>query len=190
MGQIRPRSKAGLATHDVIFTITLNHDATNLANDTYTVDMSGTIDNGSGVTFNDLSGGEAGNPPFKLIESTSADNLELLFTPIDETSINSDADDVGIGSQFIGIAEPDQGLRIDFGDFTRHLNSGGNSDNGFTINQHRASTASNLHRSGSQGQIADVQLKAYDADVGVANQSPINGTAPGGLHDFDMTPCW
>ena len=173
----------------LIFTITLNHDATNLANDTYTVDMSGTVDNGSGVTFNDLSGGEAGNPPFKLIPSTSADNLELLFTPINETSINSDSDDVGVGGQFIRIANPDQGLRIDFGDFTSHPNGGGTSDNGFTIDQHLPVNGFRFTIDQvSIGQIADVQLKAYNANEGVANQSPINGTAPGGQHNFGDDP--
>ena len=138
-----------------------------------------------GVTFSDLSGGEAGNPPFKIIDSASTGDIELLFTPINETSINSDTDDAGVGSQFIIVAEPDQGLRIDFGQFTSHPNSGGTSDDGFTIDEHTSVNGFKFTIDQiSQGTTADVLIKIYDANEGVPNQSPINTDPPGGLHDF------
>ncbi|MGJ0486183.1 MAG: retention module-containing protein [Methylomicrobium sp.] len=96
---------------NTIFTVGIN-DAT----DQYTVTMYGTLDNNSGSSFGNLSGtGEAGNPGFKIVESTTSDKLEILFTPLGAaTSVNSDSDDVAAGSQFIVSGD---GLRIDFGAF-------------------------------------------------------------------------
>ena len=91
------------------------------------------IDNGSGVAFNDLSGGVAGNPPFKLIASSTADNLEMLVTPINETTVNSDSDDIAAGSQFI---EFGTGIRFDFGQFSLQNIGGNSNDDTFTIDQH------------------------------------------------------
>ena len=168
-----------------IFSVTLNLDGDlMLSNDKYTVQIFESIDNGAGVTFTNLDDGQAGNPPFAIISEMGTD-LELLFTPINENSINSDTDDVGVGGQFIDIGNPDQGLRIDFGDFTFHPNGGGPSDNGFTIVDHE--TINNFRFSIDQvsnGTTADVILAAYDANEGSPNQSPINATAPGGMHNF------
>lgn len=171
-------------TAETVFTITLNHNPA--GNDTYTVNMVGTVDNGAGVSFENLAGtGNAGNPPFKIIESTSIDNLQVLFTPINDNTVNSDTDDIGVGGQFIDIANPDQGLRVDFGQFTSHDNGGPKSDDGFTINSHQTVNGFRFTIDQvSNGTTADVLLRTYDADEGAANQSPINGTAPGGLHDF------
>ena len=144
----------------LIYTVQLNQAA-----GTYTVTMAGAIDNGSGVSFNDLSGGDAGNPSFKIVQSTSADNLEILFTPINENTINSDSDDVAAGGQFIDIGNPDKGLRIDFGDFTFHANGGGGNDDRFSIQGH---TTVNGFRftidQVSNGTTADVRLVAINAD--------------------------
>ena len=57
--------------------------------DTYAVTMFDTVDNGSGIAFSNLSGGMAGNPPFKIITEPGV-SLELLFTPINAGSISSD----------------------------------------------------------------------------------------------------
>ena len=97
---------------NTVFTVTID-DTT----DEYTLTMFDTVDNGSGVGFADLSGtGEAGNPGFKIVESSDLDsNLEILFTPLGATSVNSDSDDVAVGSQFIVNGD---GLRVDFGDFS------------------------------------------------------------------------
>ena len=48
----------------LIYTTQLNQ-----GDGTYTFTIEQPIDNGSGAIFNDLSGGVAGNPPFKLIKS-------------------------------------------------------------------------------------------------------------------------
>ena len=168
---------------NTVYTVVINQDGSLTENnDTYTLTMVGTVDNGSGSTFSNLSGGVAGNPPFKIIESTTLDALEMLFTPINAGSVNSDNDDVAVDGQFIDIANPDKGLRIDFGDFTHHPNSGGTSDDGFTINQH---TMVNGFRftidQVSQGTTADVLLKVFDANEGAANQTI-------GAHNFGDDP--
>jgi VCBS repeat-containing protein len=105
-------SEGGVNSGNTVFTVAID-DST----DQYTVNMLGTIDNSSGASFEDLSGtGEAGNPSFKIVESTSGDNLELLFTPLGAaTSVNSDSDDIAAGSQFIVDGD---GLRVDFGRFS------------------------------------------------------------------------
>ena len=105
-------ARTGSSSGPLVLTVTLNHNLE--GSDTYTVTMFDTVDNGSGIAFSDLSGGKAGNQPFKIITEPGV-SLELLFTPINAGSISSDSDDAGIApSQFI---DPYQGLRIDFGDF-------------------------------------------------------------------------
>ncbi len=129
-------TEAGITTANTIYKITINQDGSFVtANDTYTVTMYGTIDNGSGATFANLSGGDAGNPPFKIIPSSTADALEILATPINTNSINSDSDDIAAGSQYIEIHNPDKGIRFDFGGFTKIAGSGSNPDT-FSIDSH------------------------------------------------------
>lgn len=154
----------------LIYSINLNQSA-----GTYSVTMSKPIDNGSGISFGDLSGGQAGNAPFKIVESTSTDNLEMLFTPINAGSVNSDSNDAAVDSQFIDIANPDKGLRIDFGDFTFQANGGGTSDDRFVMNNH--STVNGFRFKIDQisgGTSADITLRAYDAneDGGVQQLTP------------------
>ena len=83
--------------------------------------------------------------------------LELLFTPINASSVSSDSDDAGIApSQFI---DPGEGLRIDFGEFT-------SGPNGFAITEH--STVNGFQFTIfqiSNGNHADVRLRAVDANV-------------------------
>ena len=172
-----------------IFSVTLNLDGDlNQSNDKYTVKIFEPIDTGAGVTFTNLNDGQPGNPPFAII-GESGTSLELLFTPINEDSINSDNDDVGVGGQFIDIANPDEGLRIDFGDFTFHGNGGGPSNNGFTINDHETVNGFKFTIDQvAQGSTAEIILAAYDAGEGGPNQSPINSSAPGGMHNFNNDP--
>ena len=145
------------------------------ANSEYDYTQYETIDNGSGITFNDLSGGVAGNPPFKLI-TEPGETLELLATPINGGSINSDQDDMGVDSQFIDTtAGTDKGIRIDFGDFTYVPNQGGTADDQFEMESH--STVNGFKFTVvqvSNGTTADIHLVAYDAneDGGVAEQTP------------------
>jgi Ca2+-binding RTX toxin-like protein len=154
-----------VTTANTIYTVTINQDgAFATSNDTYTVTMFGTIDNGSGATFANLSGGQAGNPAFKIIESTTADALELLVTPIGTNTVNSDSDDIAAGSQFIDLANPDQGIRFDFGAFTFNPGAGNNPDT-FTINGHTKVQGFRFSIDQiSNGTTAAVHLTAYDAD--------------------------
>jgi hypothetical protein len=107
-------TEGGVSSANTIFTVVLNDGS-----DNYSVTMFGTIDNGSGSNFTNLTGtGEAGNGSFKIVNSSSADNLELLFTPLGKgTTVNSDADDIGTDGQTI---ENGAGLRIDFGQFSNN----------------------------------------------------------------------
>ena len=158
-------TEGAVTTANTIYTVTINQDgAFAISNDTYTVTMFGTIDNGSGATFANVSGGKAGNPAFKIIESTSADALELLVTPINAGSVNSDSDDIAAGGQFIIIANPDQGIRFDFGAFT--FNAGGSSSNDtFTMDNHTKVQGFRFTIDQiSGGTTAAVHLTAYDAD--------------------------
>jgi VCBS repeat-containing protein len=159
-------SEGAVTTANTIYTVTINQDgAFATSNDTYTVTMFGTIDNGSGSTFANLSGGQAGNPAFKIIESTTADALELLVTPIGTNSVNSDSDDIATGSQFIDIANPDQGIRFDFGAFTFNANGGGTNDDTFTIDNHTKVQGFRFSIDQiSGGTTAAVHLTAYDAN--------------------------
>jgi len=115
---------------NTILTVVIN-DTT----DEYTVTMIGTVDNGSGVGFANLSGtGEAGNGGFKIVTSSTLNSdLEILFTPLGSaTTVNSDSDDVAVGGQFI---EDGDGLRIDFGEFSNNtLGTNTGQDDTFVIN--------------------------------------------------------
>ena len=146
--------RTGSASGPLVFTVTLNHNLG--GSDTYTVTMLDSVDNGSGVIFTDLSGGKAGNAPFKIITQLGA-SLELLFTPINASSVSSDSDDVGIApSQFV---DPGQGLRIDFGDFE-------SDPNGFKIDGHSPVNGFQFTiEQISNGAHADVRLRAVDADL-------------------------
>jgi hypothetical protein len=147
--------RAGSSSGPLVFTVTLNHNLD--GPDTYTVSMIGGVDNGSGVIFTDLSGGKAGNQPFKIITEPSDPNLQLLFTPINASSVSSDSDDAGIApSQFI---DPGQGLRIDFGQFR-------SGSNGFEIANHSPVNGFQFTiEQVANGNHADVLLRAVAADT-------------------------
>ena len=145
-----------------VFTVTINQGTSD-----YTVDLIRTIDNGSGATFNNLSGGVAGNPPFKLVSSANTGaEVELLFTPREagaadaNGSINSDTDDLGVNGQFIDLGF---GVSIDFGNFTYFANGGGTDDDRY---DHVAEGDINGFRFTidqiSNGSTVDVALKAFE----------------------------
>ncbi|TAN50970.1 MAG: type I secretion C-terminal target domain-containing protein [Betaproteobacteria bacterium] len=166
-------AEGDVAATNSVFTLAINQGGA--GNDTYTVTMLGTVDNGSGIEFNDLSGtGPAGNPPWKVVESGVA-GRDLLFTPAGEaTSVNSDADDVGVDSQFIDWAK---GLRIDFADFNvtgKHagLDYSFGPEGHYTVNH--VSFAINQI---SNGAVADVTVKAFDADEDDPVQSTLGDDA-------------
>jgi len=151
------------------------------ANGTYDFILHDEIDNGSGVSFSNLSGGVAGNPPFKLISEPGVD-LELLATPINAGSVNSDEDDIAVDSQFIDIADPDKGIRFDFGDFTYVANDGGTADDQFIIVENETVNGFKFKIDQiSNGSTADIRLRTIDADTdgGVA-ESDVNTGDPTG----------
>ncbi len=118
---------ASTTTANKVFVLELNQDGSfDTANDSYTMTLLKPIDNGSGVTFSNLTGtGPAGNPPWKVVESPAGPNVgkDILFTPMGSaTTVNSDSDDVAVGSQFIGFND---GLRIDFADMEIITNAQG-----------------------------------------------------------------
>ena len=94
----------------VVFTMTLQPGS-----DTYQFDLFQHIDDGSGVTFTDLSGGQAGLKQWLRVEDPVAggvDNDILITTFADPAGVvNSDADDIGVNNQSI---DNGQGLRLDF----------------------------------------------------------------------------
>ena len=154
---------------ELIFTVQINQ-----ADGDYTFTLAQTIDDGSGVDFADLSG-EAGNPAYKLIQSSTPDPLELLVTPIGNTTVNSDEDDIATGSQFI---EFNDGIRFDFGQFTNHANGPGPNDDRFTIDSHDTVNGFRFTIDQiSNGSVVDFLVTAIDADEdGNAQQLNIDPT--------------
>ncbi|MBU1212897.1 MAG: VWA domain-containing protein, partial [Alphaproteobacteria bacterium] len=152
-----------------IFTVELLTDGNiALANDEYKVTIHQPIDNGGGITFNNLTGtGPAGSEIFKIVDS--GQGLEVLLTPGDITSdtdltggtINSDNDDIGISDQFIDVVPTPDTLRIDFGQFSITMADQFDIDShegvngvGFQIFQTGANDTNQV----------DVLLTVYDAD--------------------------
>ena len=94
----------------VVFTMTLQPGS-----DTYQFDLFEHIDDGSGVTFTDLSGGQAGLKQWLRVEDPVAggvDNDILITTFADPAGVvNSNSDDIGVNNQSI---DNGQGLRLDF----------------------------------------------------------------------------
>ncbi|MBU1212258.1 MAG: hypothetical protein KJ587_13420, partial [Alphaproteobacteria bacterium] len=153
-----------------IFTVELLTDGDiALANDEYKVTIHEPIDNGAGVEFSNLTGtGAAGNPTFKVIESTTSDLLELLVTPGDienstdmtGQSINSSATDIGVGTgQSISPSDPI--LRIDYGSFTIVLDE-------FVIDNHETVNGARFKVNqvvpGTPNTEVDINVRVYDAD--------------------------
>ncbi|WP_415911472.1 retention module-containing protein [Neptuniibacter sp. QD37_11] len=153
-------TEGGVSGANTVFTVSIDDSS-----DNYTVTMVGTLDNNSGSSFGDLSGtGEAGNPGFKIVESTTADTLEILFTPLGTaTSVNSDSDDVGVGSQFIVDGD---GLRVDFGEFSNNTQGTGTGKDDVPVINDKSTI--NGFRFGinqiSGGTTATVLIATYDAE--------------------------
>jgi len=173
-GKILTGSTAGsegdVTGANTVFTVQIN-DVT----DQYTVTMLKTIDNNSGSIFGNLSGtGEAGNPSFKIVESTSSDPLEILFTPLGTaTSVNSDSNDVAVGSQFIVDGD---GLRINFGKFHNDTHgTGTGADDTFVIDE--TTTVNGFRFSIDQisgGTTATMLISAYDNQTTLPIDQNIN----------------
>jgi hypothetical protein len=95
----------------LIFTVQINQAA-----GTYTVTMAGTIDNGAGVSFDDLTSGAAGNVDYRGIgEDDAATTVDIILSASTATGaaegVNTDSDSIGVGNQSIGV---NQTVRMDF----------------------------------------------------------------------------
>ncbi|MXP41610.1 tandem-95 repeat protein [Altererythrobacter soli] len=128
----------------LIFEIDLNQGASN-----YTIAMSGTIDNGAGVSFSNLTSTNAGNDLYRGVGANSAaTKVDLLLSGSAPggapDTVNTNNTAIGVGNQSVG---PGDTLRIDF---VSNLTSGAATPSGFGFTGH-VSTISFL------GRIAEVQ---------------------------------
>ena len=109
-----PGYQAGQDT-TVVFTITLNQGSGFGSNSTYTIDFNLPIDNGSGVTFDNLTSAAAGNVDVRGVGADDPGTLvDLLLTASTNganSTINTDSDSIGSGNQSMDEGET---VRIDF----------------------------------------------------------------------------
>ena len=93
----------------VVFVATVQPNA-----DTYTIEMLSTIDNGSGLVFNEFPKSGAGNREMLIIQGPSSDvDQDLLITPKipGVNTINSDSDDLGTNNNWVVKGDV---VRLDF----------------------------------------------------------------------------
>ena len=136
-----------------VFTIQLNPDGDPaIANDTYTVTIHQPLDNGSGIVFTDLSGVKAGNTDFIVVDGdTQGADVDLRFSPVVGSSVNTSSTDIGIDNQMF---DPGETMRIDFGEFSTTDGTGVlTTVNGVGITLPQTQPTNNT---------ADVKVTAYD----------------------------
>jgi hypothetical protein len=124
----------------VVFTNTLNPNGGNGSASTYTIDFNQTIDNGSGVSFDDLTSSAAGNVNYRGVgvddPNTAVDLLLSASKNTDgdpayeDATVNTNVDAVGSANQSMN---PGEAVRIDF---VSNLESGGATPSGFTYDGH------------------------------------------------------
>jgi VCBS repeat-containing protein len=99
----------------VVFTVTLNPNAGFGSASTYTIDFNQTIDNGAGVSFDNLVSAKAGNVDVRGVGADDPNTtVDLLLTASvngANATINTDADSLGSGNQSMDQGET---VRIDF----------------------------------------------------------------------------
>jgi len=131
-GQTLVGTTGGDATTGIVFTINLNHDATDVTDDTYTITMSGTVDGGeSTIIFDGLSNYSfsGGNHSWQAFHIPGENNsVDLLMTPqeggVPDQSIQSTSSTGGVGNSFVG--EDPQGNKQSFLlDFVIDVQDGG-----------------------------------------------------------------
>ncbi|HUE78947.1 MAG TPA: DUF5801 repeats-in-toxin domain-containing protein [Sphingomicrobium sp.] len=95
---------------ELVFTVAINQ-----GDGTYTVTMSGTIDNGAGVTFNNLTSSKAGNVDVRGVGAddplTTVDLLLTASANGANATINTSSTTVGAANQSMNVGET---IRIDF----------------------------------------------------------------------------
>ena len=167
----------------IVFTVTLNHDATDITDDMYTVTMVGTVDGGlSEIQFNDGSynfvGGNGSWAGFNTLAND--DSPDLLLTPMENGvsagTLNTNANSGGVSQgSSVGSGEA---MRVDFvtdldetpvsaGDYSNPIYQNHTFDGHYETNGASASFA----KIGTDG--ATIRIKAFDDPDG--NQSVGDG---------------
>ncbi|MEP7315096.1 MAG: DUF5801 repeats-in-toxin domain-containing protein, partial [Sphingomicrobium sp.] len=159
----------------LIYTVQINQNA-----GTYTVTMAASIDNGAGVSFNDLTSSAAGNADFRGVGADSAATpVDLLLSASigngTSTSVNTNSTAIGAANQSMDNGET---LRIDF---VSNLTSGATTPTGFTYGAH-VGTSSFLQTvpqvQGSQSETVAIRVYALnttDTAVVAPDRNPAGG---------------
>ncbi|RIX29040.1 hypothetical protein D3M59_06850, partial [Sphingomonas edaphi] len=155
----------------LIFTVQINQ-----ATGDYTVTMTGTLDNGQGVSFDDLTSSAAGNVNFRGVgEDDPSTPVDLLLSASASggaaTSVNTDSDSIGAANQSMDNGET---IRIDL---ISNLTTGAATPTGFGYSGH-VDTNSYLQTipqvQGSQGQTVAFRVWALDTADTQANEPDRN----------------
>jgi len=121
----------------VVFTVTLNDGTTYGSDATYTINFNDTIDNGSGVSFNNLTSTAAGNVDYRGVGADStAQPIDILLSATSAgaiATVNTDSTAIGVGNQSLNVGDS---VRIDF---VSNLTSGGSGPTGFNFTGHDSS---------------------------------------------------
>ncbi|MFC1684089.1 type I secretion C-terminal target domain-containing protein, partial [Pseudomonadota bacterium] len=164
-----------------VFTITLNLDGSyGSSSDTYSFELHQQIDGGI-TTFNVSDVGfdfVGGNDPYAYFDDTITTDAngdqDVLLTPVDGTTVNTNANEGGIsGGNSVGAGEA---MRVDYvhgisGDSsaspgTQHYSDPGNDDHTFT--GHNTVNGASALFTQIHG-TSDVKIRAYDNDDSVPN---------------------
>ena len=159
----------------LIFTVNLDQSA-----GTYTVTMSGSIDNGAGVSFSNLTSTSAGNALYRGVGSNDpATPVDILLSASSATgssvTVNTNATAIGAANQAM---DPGESLRIDF---VSNLTSGASTPTGFGYSGH-VSTSSFIglipEVQGPQSNTVSFKVWALDTTLtqsGIPDSHPDNG---------------
>ncbi|MDA7087730.1 type I secretion C-terminal target domain-containing protein, partial [Pseudomonas sp. SA3-5] len=148
------------------------------SSDTYTLTSYGVISNGAiEVTTTNLSGVGAGNVNFKGLIDIGGTVQDALISST-SGSINSDIDDIGIGSQWISTAE---NVRFDF---INNLATGGANGTGFVYTDHNTvfGFRQKLYVQGGKTNTANLIVTAI-----IANNDYVFGNADGGETQVNLS---
>jgi hypothetical protein len=130
--------------------------------DTYTIEMLSTIDNGSGLVFDQFPNEGGGQRDMLILQDPRMTGLDqdLLITPKipGKDTVNNDADDMGSNNQWI---DPGEVIRLDF-----VTNLSGTMTNFNTLNYTGHYTVNDVGMQFIQtkGGVLAAQFSAYDAD--------------------------
>jgi hypothetical protein len=167
-------ARVGGASGTLIFNVALHQSA-----GTYTVNMFGTIDNGAGFVFDDLTSTSAGNVLYRGVgandPTTMVDLLLSASAGGAAATVNTDSDSIGSANQSLDAGET---VRIDF---VTNLTSGASTTTGFGYTGHVSSNqflGEIPQVQGNQAQTVSFTVFALDSTLtqgGVPDRTPDNG---------------